>query len=209
MSEEHVDLVRRDTAREMPQATRHELNYRDRPRRSLDERLFARFPRLGWRLSGRILRRPPSSGLRRRFLALIARRGYAALNRRDIDLNERVLYDAESELVLRGDFPLGTGPFRGAKAIADAYREWLTAWSEQKLIPRELIDLGNKVVVVTDENATGAGSGISVTLRRSEVVSLRDGHIDRHELFQNWEEGLRAAGVSDQALSPVQAGPLG
>lgn len=179
----------------MPETVRQEISFRDRARRSLDERLFARFTGFGWRLSAWVLRRPPSSRLRQWFVSTIVRRGYASLNRRDVDLNERVLYDDESELVMRGDFPLGTGPFRGAKSIADAYREWLTAWSEQRLIPRELIDAGDRIAVVVDEIATGAGSGIEVTLRRTEVVTVRDGRIDRHELFQDHEEGLRAIGA--------------
>jgi len=202
MPGENVEIMRR-----VHEAVREEIEFRDRPRRSLGERLFARFPRLGWRLSERILSRPPSSGLRRRFLRLVTRRGYASLNRRDVALNERVLYDEHSELVMHGDFPLGTGPFRGAKAIADAYREWLTAWDEQRIVPRELIDAGDKVAVITDEVATGAGSGIEMAMRRCEVVTMRDGRIDRHELFQDWEEGLRAAGVSERAIPAAEARP--
>ena len=52
-------------------------------RRTLDERLFLRLPVLYRLIADRMMRLPPGSRLRRLILVRNARRGLAAVNRRD------------------------------------------------------------------------------------------------------------------------------
>lgn len=179
----------------MGQAVRQQVTFEERPRRSLDEHVAAHLPRLGWRFAALIFRLSPESPVRRRFVATLVRRGYAALNRRDLELNARVLYDKDSELHLHGDLPIGSGPYRGGEAAVEAYREWQEAWAEQRRVPREVYDLGDRLVVLLDDLGTGAGSGVSVTLRFTDVITLRDGRIDRHHTYADWQAGMRAAGL--------------
>src|SRR5215210_7166356 len=74
-------------------------------RRTLDERLFARFPALYRVIAERLLRLPPGSWLRRLILARLGRRAAAAANRRDFEV---LLYgfDPAIEFELPGS-PLG------------------------------------------------------------------------------------------------------
>ncbi len=131
-----------DTAWAMPEAVRQKVTlFEDRPRRSLDERVIALFPPLGWRFATLLFRLSPSSPIRRRFVATLVRRGCAALNRRDLELNARVLYDRDSVLFIHGNIPIGSGPYRGGEEIIQGYREWQDAWAEQRRVPREIVDL--------------------------------------------------------------------
>jgi ketosteroid isomerase-like protein len=181
----------------MALAVRQHLTFKDRPRRSLDEHVAALFPRSGWRLARLLFRLPPSSSIRRRFVATLAQRGYAALNRRELNLNARVLYGPESELIIHGNLPIGSGPFQGGKAIVHAYAEWQDVWAEQKRVPREVFDLGERLVVVIEDTGRGAGSGVSVSRVFTDVITIRNGRIFRHEVFLDKEAGMRSAGLPE------------
>jgi ketosteroid isomerase-like protein len=181
----------------MAEGVRQTLTFRDRPRRTLDERVAARFPEIGWRLTALVFRLSPKTVVRRRVVAMLVRRGYASLNRGDLDLNASVLYDDDSELVVHGDLPIGTGPWKGGKAIARAYGEWQDIWAEHRRVPQEVIDLGRKLVVVLDDTGTGAASGVPVNRQFFDLVTLDEGRISRHEVFLDREEGLRAAGLRE------------
>jgi hypothetical protein len=88
--------VPRDTARAMsPENTttlrgvRYGVSLprgRGSQRRTLDERLYVRFPRLLSRIGQAWMRLPSSSRLRRSMLTRLIQRGCAAANRRDFDL---------------------------------------------------------------------------------------------------------------------------
>ncbi|MGI9020782.1 MAG: nuclear transport factor 2 family protein [Solirubrobacterales bacterium] len=181
----------------MAEGVRQKLTFRDRPRRTLDERVAARFPGFGWRLAALVFRLSPKNMIRRRLVAMLVRRGYASLNRGDLDLNAAVLYDDDSELVIHGDLPIGTGPWTGGKAIARAYGEWQDIWAEHRRVPQEVVDLGGRLVVVLDDKGMGAASGVPVNRQFFDLVTLDEGRISRHEVFLDREEGMRAAGLSE------------
>jgi hypothetical protein len=77
----------------------------------------------------------------------------------------------------------------------EAYREWSEVWAGHRRVPRQVFDLGDKLVVDLDDSGRGAGSGVPVTLRFLEVVTLRNGRIALHEVFPDWEAGMRATGL--------------
>ena len=178
-------------------AVRQKVTFEDRPRRTLDERVAAAFPTLGWRLAALLFRLSPASPIRRRFVATLVRRGYAALNRRDLELNARIFYGADSELFIHGNILIGSGPYRGGEEIVQGYREWQEVWAEQKRVPHEVIDLGDRIVVVIDDVGQGAGSGVTVNLRFTDVITLRGGRIYRHDVYPDWQAGMRAAGLAE------------
>jgi ketosteroid isomerase-like protein len=181
---------------QMAEGVRQTLTFRDRTHRTLDERIAARFPGAGWRLAALVFTLSPNTTVRRRFVAMLVRRGYAALNRGDLDFNAAVFYDDDSELVIHGNLPIGTGPWTGGNAIARAYGEWQDIWAEHRRVPQEVIDLGRRLVVVLHDTGTGAASGIPVNRQFVDLVTLDEGRISRHEVFLDGREGLRAAGLS-------------
>ena len=68
-----------------PTSVRQKIRFRDRQRRSLDERITARFPAIGRYTAARIARMPPSSRVRQRFLARAVSRSFAATKRGDLE----------------------------------------------------------------------------------------------------------------------------
>ena len=62
-------------------------------------------------------------------------------------------------------------------------------WADQRRVPREIFDLGDKLVVVLDDTGEGAGSGVAVQLRFTDVITVRNGRIQRHEAYPDWEAG--------------------
>ena len=88
-----------DTARAMadPTPVRQKIRFRDRPRRSLDEHITARFPAIARYTAARLTRMPPSSRLRQRFLARAVSRGFAAIKRGDLEFVLAAFYDPEVE----------------------------------------------------------------------------------------------------------------
>jgi hypothetical protein len=62
--------------------------------------------------------------------------------------------------------------------------------------------VGDQVVVVTDVNATGAGSGVEATARGVGVYTVEGGKITRFELFQTKPEALEAVGLSESGSGP-------
>ena len=73
MSQENVEIVRKP------------LRVRERSRRTLDQRLFLRFPSLANALYRWIFKLPPSSRLRQACVWRVARLGLEAYNRRDMN----------------------------------------------------------------------------------------------------------------------------
>ena len=80
MSEENVEIVRRTRIALIPLP-----ESAGQRRRSLDERLFVRFPALYRLLGDALMRLPPRSRLRRLMLTRRGGQAYAATNRRDFD----------------------------------------------------------------------------------------------------------------------------
>ena len=80
MSQENVEVVR-GTRIALPR-----LSERASQRRSLDQRLFVRFPALYRLLADGFMRLPPRSRFRRLMLAGFMARTYAAANRRDFEV---------------------------------------------------------------------------------------------------------------------------
>lgn len=86
--------------------------------------------------------------------------------------------------------------FYGREETFDAYRAWLEPWGELRREPRELIDLGDRVVVLIEESGRGAGSGIEASQLIANVHTLGPrGVIVKHVEYNNWESALDAAGV--------------
>src|SRR5215210_8210725 len=74
MSQENMEIVRTP------------LSTTTRPSRSLDERLYVRFPTLLPRIFSAVMRLRPRSRVRRTLLSLTVRRGWAASDRGDLEL---------------------------------------------------------------------------------------------------------------------------
>src|SRR5215218_9080787 len=166
MSQANVEVVRKP------------LRVRERSSRTLDTRLFLRFPRLVDAYARLLGRLPPTSRLRQDAVWRAARLGVEAFNRRDLEarglgyLPDWELHPAR-ELVEAG---LVEPCYRGPAG----YRAFLSSWSEawgadSRVEPVELVDLGDRLVLLGDVPASGQASGVPVTQEWASVMTLKDG----------------------------------
>jgi hypothetical protein len=192
MSQENVEI-----AHGAPIALRP-LSERASRRRSLDERLFVRFPSLLRLLTGAFLRLPLRSRLRRLVVAYRIGRAYAAANRRDFDL---VLmgWDPASEYHPSGDLlPPDLEPvFYGHDGYRQLWRYWLDAFEDIRWDPDEVLDFGDKLLVTTQQRGHGSGSGVGVSEPVFQLFTLRRGLVLRQEDFSDRSKALEAAGLSE------------
>jgi ketosteroid isomerase-like protein len=168
--------------------------------RPVDQRLAVRFPDLAARLFGLALRLPPDSRLRQGFLSRGVRLGLEAYNRRDLDaasasMRPDLEYVPYREFVEAGlAEPVYRGPEGYRAYIEGTYDVW---GADVRLEPTELIDLGDRLVVLADMPMRAQGSGVALSETYGSVWTLGDGGIVRIEDFLDHHDALRAAGLAE------------
>jgi ketosteroid isomerase-like protein len=169
-----------------------------RRRRSVDQRLFVRFPGLYRKVAPALTRLPPGSSLRRLLLTRLIQRVYAAANRRDFDV-VLVGWDAGSEYRPSGDLmPPDLEPvFHGRDGYLRLWRYWLDAIGDIRWDPEEILDFGDQVLVTTRQSGHGSGSGVSVSEPVFQLFTLRRGLVVRQEDFLDRSKALEAVGLSE------------
>jgi ketosteroid isomerase-like protein len=176
------------------------LSERASRRRSLDEVLFVRFPRLLRLLSSAFTRLPPRSRLRRSIVARRIARAYAAGNRRDFDVvlagMDLGIYEYRpSRDLLPPDLE---EVFHGRDGYLQLWRYWLDAFEDIRWDPEEVLDFGDKLLVTTQQRGHGSGSGVGVSEPVFQLFTLRRGLVIRQEDFLNHAEALEALGLSEE-----------
>jgi ketosteroid isomerase-like protein len=144
-------------------------------RRTFEERVALRWPwlpALGVRVVARL---PPRSKLRQALIWRAARQGAEAFNRRDIDAvliskHPDIEYEPPRDLVEFGGL---SAVYRGHAGYAQFVEEWLSAWGAFRGEPTELVDFGDRLVLLAEAVGRGKGSGIPVTGSYAVVLTLR------------------------------------
>jgi ketosteroid isomerase-like protein len=176
---------------------RQQIRFRDRPHRSLDERLMLRFPAIARYMAARLARMPPSSWLRQRFLARSVSRGFAANKRGDLEYVLAAFYDPEVEWHgTVGGLDEGR-TLRGHQEVMRAFDDYFAVWERIDLRPEEIIDTGDKLIVFVHEVARGRESGVVVETDTATISTLQEGRIVRVRSFMDRSQALEAAGLSE------------
>jgi ketosteroid isomerase-like protein len=87
--------------------------------------------------------------------------------------------------------------YRGREGVAEAMRVWTGTWEEYKLEVEEMIDAGDRVLVISRESGRGKGSGVTIDQHSFSVFTLRDKQIVHYEVFLEREKALEAAGLGE------------
>jgi ketosteroid isomerase-like protein len=87
--------------------------------------------------------------------------------------------------------------YRGHEGVAEAMRVWVGAWEDWKFEVQEIIDAGDRVLLIARESGRGKGSGIEIDQPNFIVFTLRDGKIVRWQGFVHRDAALEAAGLRD------------
>jgi uncharacterized protein len=121
--------------------------------------------------------------------------GYEAFSRRD--LNAALAHiDPEIEWHQSSAFP-DARTFQGHEGVREFFEQIFEIFDESDFIPEEIIDLGDRIVVVHRFVGRGQGSRVPVEVREASLWTLRQGKAIRQEAFASKAEALEAAGLSE------------
>jgi ketosteroid isomerase-like protein len=112
--------------------------------------------------------------------------------------NPAELYDPEIEWdASEVDGPDIGGVYKGIEAVTEWWRQWLAAW-ETVEFEYELIDAGDRVVLLVDQRMRGRSTGIEVALGKyAQVATFRDGLMVHWKFYTSHAEALEAVGLSE------------
>jgi ketosteroid isomerase-like protein len=86
----------------------------------------------------------------------------------------------------------------GTDGLRRMFAEADEVWEEFRVEPLELIDAGDRVVVIVRVVGKGKGSGVEVTHHSAQIWALHDGRITRWEVgYADRHEALAATGLSE------------
>jgi ketosteroid isomerase-like protein len=182
------------------QIVRKPLRARERSSRTLDQRLMLRFPRLAaasFRLIGKL---PPRSRVRQAALWRAIQLAVEAYNRRDLDVvaigfRPDMEYYPYREFVEAGlAEPCFHGPAGYRTYIEGTYEVW---GADVRLEPTELIDLGDRVVMLANMPMRAQASGIPLGETYACVSTLKDGRVIHQRDFLDQAEALEAVGLRE------------
>jgi hypothetical protein len=184
MSQENVRVVR------MP------LTVRERSHRTLDQRLFLRFPGLANALFRLITKLPPHSRVRQSAVLRAARLAAEAYNRRDMDAigigyHPEFEYRPARNWVDAGMLEPSYRGLEGHKRYVASTAEVFGA--EVYLKPVELIDLGERIVMLATVPMRAQVSGIELTEAFALVSTFENGLVISIQEYYDHDEALREA----------------
>ena len=160
----------------------------------LDARLLVRFPRLAELLALLLVRLPPGTALRRRLLSRVVVLGFWLNERESYEHVARLMYEPDSELRLHGYDAMGLPDrYTGRVGVLAFLDDWerevgMSAWR-----PREVIDLGDRVLVRVQFTGTGRMSGAEVTHTSGWLFHISPrGRIAVHDFYWEWRPAPRS-----------------
>jgi len=123
-------------------------------------------------------------------LVRLARQGYEAMSRGDLDavmslFAADAVYDASAA---------GLGTFEGADAVRGFVEDWRRSWEDYLYEEEELLDLGHGVVLsVVRESGRLVGGKGRVDQRAAHLITWTNGKIERFKHYPDPDEARAAA----------------
>jgi ketosteroid isomerase-like protein len=87
--------------------------------------------------------------------------------------------------------------YRGREGVIEAFRVWRGTWENWEGQVEEIVDAGDRVLMVLHESGRGKGSGVEIDQHTFFLYTLRDGLIVHTVVLINRDEALEAAGLSE------------
>jgi ketosteroid isomerase-like protein len=85
--------------------------------------------------------------------------------------------------------------YRGREGVIEAFRVWRGTWENWEGQVEEIIDAGDRVLMVLLESGRGKGSGVEVEQQTFFVYTLRNGMIVRAQVLIDEDQALEAVGL--------------
>ncbi len=100
--------------------------------------------------------------------------------------------DFESVMIFLGE----TRTYRGLEGFRQNWLDWLAPWASYRTAIDELIDVGDRVLLLLRDRARLEGTEAEVELVGASICTIRDGRIARWEDYADRAKALQAAGLS-------------
>jgi hypothetical protein len=188
MSQENIEVVRQPVA------------VAPHSRRRLEQRLGLLFPSVLALVARLVLRLPPRSRLRQAAIRRAVQLGLEANNRGDFEA-AFALYDPQVELITEPRLiELGFDRiYRGREERVRFQHRWAAEWGDFQFAPEELVDLGDRRVLVSGRivgSGLSSGAGFD-TYWAYLTTSSSTGPVIREQFFFDRGEALEAAGLRE------------
>jgi ketosteroid isomerase-like protein len=180
---------------------RKPLRVRARSSRTLDQRLALRFPRLFDAYARLVVGRlPPTSRVRQAAAWRGSRLGMEAFNRRDIDAAMSLAHPG-FEYLPPPEF-VEAGFFEPCYRGSAGFRRYVSTWSEVlgaelRVEPVELIDMGDRIVMLAHLPMRAQASGVPLTGTIATVSTMTHGKAIRVQTYLDHAQALEAVGLSE------------
>jgi ketosteroid isomerase-like protein len=130
--------------------------------------------------------------------AEVVRRAFEAFNRRDLDELVGLAHRDCEWLPFRAQ--LEGIVYRGHDGVRRFVRDMEEDWSEFQIVPDELEEHGDRVLVIGRVHALGRGSSVNIDSVAGFLCDLRDGRIIGVMSHSDPEAARRALGGRSEAL---------
>jgi ketosteroid isomerase-like protein len=87
--------------------------------------------------------------------------------------------------------------YRGFAGFLAATAEWTEGFDDHSIEPREFVDTGERVLVEVVQRGRGRESGVPLEEPWWFVYTVRDGKIERLEIYAERAKAREAAGLGD------------
>jgi ketosteroid isomerase-like protein len=91
--------------------------------------------------------------------------------------------------------------YTGPSEFVDYIKTWDEGFASEHMEPQEIVDAGDRVVVMVHHRGQGKVSGIEVDTRFAMVWTMRGGRAVRMVIYRTRAEALEAVGLSEQDIS--------
>ena len=124
----------------------------------------------------------------------LVRRAMTAFADGDLEQAAKIL-DPNAELYPPAEDPDVERMYRGPEGARSWLQNWLEAWEEFEFRIDDVIEAGDRVVLVFSQRGRGKTSGVEIENQLAGVATMRDGKLVRGDVYLDIEEALRVAGV--------------
>jgi ketosteroid isomerase-like protein len=101
----------------------------------------------------------------------------------------------EDAVSIRPGVPGGRS-YVGIEGFRRLWLDWLAPWAEYRTAIEEVLDCGDKVLLLQASTGRMKGSSVEVKLSPGVVWTVRAGKIGRFEVYTDRTEARRAAGLA-------------
>jgi ketosteroid isomerase-like protein len=109
------------------------------------------------------------------------------------------VYDSHLEWGWSDEFPGLAGVSEDRRDPNPRLRSWLSEWKHWRVEAEEYLEIGDHVVALVSYHGRGKGSGVEINQQGAHVFELRDGKVQRLEIFADRDRAIAAVRAAEGA----------